>query len=95
MRVRFTPEARGNLNDILRYIDERNPNGARNVKLALRQTVRVIAQFPLSGRQAGIEDVRVLKTGGYPYLIYWIVEPDEARIVHIRHAHRKPWLEDR
>jgi hypothetical protein len=33
----------------------------------------------------------VLPTGRYPYLVYWIVENDEVRIVHIHDTRRQPW----
>lgn len=94
MRVRFTPQARDDLRAILEFIDGKSPAGARNVKLALRRTIRLIGDFPECGRLAGEQSVRVLKTGGYPFLVYWSIERAEAWIVHIRHAHRKPWADE-
>jgi plasmid stabilization system protein ParE len=70
MRVRFTPEARGDLKNILGYIDERNQSGAQNVKVAIRKAVRLISDFPPAGRLEEDMGVRVLRAGSYPYLIY-------------------------
>jgi toxin ParE1/3/4 len=90
MTVRLTPRARGDLLKILTFIEERSPQGARNVARAMQKTVELVGQFPQSGRLAGEQGTRVLPVGGYPYLIYWSVEGHEARIVHIRHTSRRP-----
>jgi toxin ParE1/3/4 len=86
MRVRFTPRARNDLVAILNYLDERSPQGVRNVKRAIRKTIELIGQFPHSGRRAGVQELRVLPSGRY-----WSIEAGEAWIVHIRHAARRPW----
>jgi plasmid stabilization system protein ParE len=91
MKVRFTPAARYDLQQIIDYISERNFQGARNVKRALESTLNLIGSFPHCGRLAGEQGVRVLPIGRYPYLIYWSIEADEAWIVHIRDGRRKPW----
>ena len=91
MRVRYTPRARDDLQEILQYLDERNPQGAQSVKRVMQRTIELIGQYPASGRRAGMEETRVLPVGRYPYLVYWTVEGGEAWIVHIRHAKRRPW----
>ena len=90
MRIRYTSRARRDLQSILEYLDERNPLGALNVKRILESTLKLIGQFPDSGRLA-TQRVRVLPVGRYPYLIYWTIERGEAWVVHIRHASRQPW----
>jgi plasmid stabilization system protein ParE len=82
MRVRYTP---------LQFIDERNPQGAQNVKRALQRTIELVGQLPESGRRSGVEQTRVLPVGRYPYLVYWSVQGGEAWVVHIRHASRRRW----
>jgi toxin ParE1/3/4 len=94
MNVRYTPRARDDLGAILAYIDERSPQGARNVARALYKTINLIGQFPRSGRLAGEQGTRVLPVGRYPYLVYWSVEGGDAWIVHIRHTARRPWNPD-
>lgn len=91
MRVRFTTRARNDLVEILNYVDERSPQGARNVKVAINKTIELIGQFPESGRRAGVEETRVLAVGRYPSLIYWSIEAGDVWLVHIRHAARRPW----
>ena len=91
MRVRYTPRAHGDLEAILRYLDEHSPQGMLNVKRAIENTVLLIEQFPHSGRLHKPTGTHVFPAGRYPYLIYWTIEAGEAWIVHIRDGRRKPW----
>jgi toxin ParE1/3/4 len=68
--------------------------GALNVKRVLQSTLKLIEQFPESGRLAA-QRVRVLPVGRYPYLIYWTIERGEAWVLHIRHASRQAWKAER
>jgi hypothetical protein len=47
--------------------------------------------FPQRGRLTAVKGIRMLTAGRYPYLVYWIVEGEEVKIVHIRDGRRKPW----
>lgn len=94
MKVRFAPRARTDLRMILEYLDKRSEQGARGVKRVIKKTIEVIGQYPRGGRIAGEQATRVLPAGQYPYLIYWSIEANEAWIVHIRHAARRPWKTD-
>jgi toxin ParE1/3/4 len=90
MKVRYTRRANRDLTAILQYLSKYNPQGMRNVRRAAENTERLIGQYPLCGR-SGVKGTRVLPMGRYPYLMYWIVDADEVKIVHIRDARRKPW----
>jgi plasmid stabilization system protein ParE len=94
MRVRYTPQATGDLTDILGYLDERSPQGARSVKRAIHKAIALIGRHPQIGRLSKIEETRVFPVGRYPYLIYWSIEVGEVWIVHIRHARRRPWADE-
>jgi toxin ParE1/3/4 len=91
MRIRYTLRAGDDLRAILRYLDERSPQGAGNVKRAIRKAIQLIGKFPKGGRQGEHEPMRVLPTGRYPYVVYWTVENNEVWIVHIRHTARREW----
>lgn len=94
MRLRYAPRARSDLAELLAYIDERSPQGARNVKGALKKAIALIGRHPLIGRPSKIDETRVFPVGRYPYLIYWSIEAGEVWIVHIRHASRRPWADE-
>jgi len=49
MRVRYTPEARANLEDIFTYLDERSPAAARSVKEGIVDLIQRLADYPLLG----------------------------------------------
>lgn len=45
MNVRYTPRARGDMDAILSYIEQRNPQGARNVARTMRKTIELSVSF--------------------------------------------------
>jgi plasmid stabilization system protein ParE len=89
--IRYAEGALADLEAILAYLNEKSPRGGRNVMRSIQKTANLIGEFPQRGRLAGEGNVRVARAGRYPYLIYWDAEGDDATIVHIRHAARKPW----
>src|SRR5262252_9297003 len=66
MRVRYTPRASSDLAAILRYLNERSPQGLRNVKRAIDNTERLIGQYPQGGRVSKETRTRVLPVGRVP-----------------------------
>jgi plasmid stabilization system protein ParE len=94
MKIRYSPRARSDLVEILAYLDERSPQGARNVKRAISRAITLIGRHPKIGRLSGVQETRVLPAGRYPYLIYWSIEAGEAWLIHIRHARRRPWADE-
>jgi plasmid stabilization system protein ParE len=91
MKVRYTRRASHDLEAILHYLSKHSPQGLRNVRRAMANTERFIGQFPQGGRLSKETGTHVLPAGRYPYLIYWIIDGEEAKIVHIRDGRRKPW----
>ena len=94
MKVRYTRRAYRDLVAILDYIDERSPQGGRNVKRAVQNSIDLIGEHPKAGRMLGEHEIRVIPVNRYPYLIYWQTVADEVWLVHIRHASRRPWIGD-
>jgi toxin ParE1/3/4 len=95
MTVRYTRRAQLDLARILDTIAKESPQGARNVMQALERAIRTIERFPHCGYRAGHENALGLAVTPYPYIIYWIVDGNDAQIVHIRHAARRVWKEER
>jgi plasmid stabilization system protein ParE len=93
MRVRYTPQARADLQSIFQYLDQGNRRSVYNVKRAIKKTIDLISEFPESGRMTGEQGTPMLPAGRYPYLIYWATEAEQAWIVHIRDGRRRPWKE--
>ena len=91
MKVRYTPRAFADREEIFAYLDNRNPRAAREVKAFIKQRIESLGEN--ARRSPVIEELGVHAhwLGRYPYIIYYRVLKDEVCIVHIRHAARRPW----
>jgi toxin ParE1/3/4 len=88
MRVRYTLRARDDLAAIYHYLDQRSLEGARSVKIAIERRIRLLEDFPFIApmtEETGVYELSIIR---YPYKVYYRVEGDEVRIVHVRHASR-------
>jgi toxin ParE1/3/4 len=83
MRVRYSPRAFAEREEILTYIDQRNPQGAQNVKRAIVHSIRLLADFPLMAPETQERGAYELSIPGCPCKIYYRVEGKEVWIVHI------------
>jgi toxin ParE1/3/4 len=90
MRVRFSPQAFAD-RERLEYLNDRSPNGARNVLAAIRAAIAQLADQPYSGYATDDPEVRVKFVVRYPYKIFYRAHDDVVEIVHIRHTSRRPW----
>ena len=90
MRVRYTPRAFRELQDIFAYIDDHSPLGGRNVKSRVHAMIGLIASHPHSGRRIGERGLRRIAVFPYPYFIFYRVLADEIVIQGLRHATRDP-----
>ena len=90
MRVRYTPRARDDLQAIFDYLDQVSPAGARMVKKTLERRIRLLGDIPFiapATEEPGVHELSIVR---YPYKVYYLVENDEVRIVHVRHTSRRP-----
>jgi toxin ParE1/3/4 len=88
MRVRYTPAAFTDREQIIQYLRERSPSGARNVAASIRDAVAQLREQPLSGYQTDDTKVRVLFIVRHPYKIFYRVS-EIVEILHIRHTSRR------
>ncbi|HEY2135103.1 MAG TPA: type II toxin-antitoxin system RelE/ParE family toxin [Xanthobacteraceae bacterium] len=91
MKVRYTPRAFADREAIYDYLETRNPQGARNVQLAVVQAIRGLAYHPRLGQRTDKAGVYELIVPRRPYKVYYRVEGEEVWILHIRDARRRPW----
>ena len=71
MRVRYSPRALTQLDEIFAYVASDNPAAAKRLVGRIEQIVKLLSQFPLMGRQADRQDVRIFGVPGYPYVIFY------------------------
>jgi toxin ParE1/3/4 len=89
LKVRLTPRALADLDDIRAYLTERNPRGAERVRQRIEQAITTLAEFSRIGRPTHLAGVSVATVLRYPYLVYYTVSSGrELNILHIRHAAR-------
>ena len=92
MRVTYSRRALRQLEEIHAYIDERNPQAAREIIARVGALCEQLGAFPGIGTQTDQAGVRVLPVVRYPYNIFYMLIPgqDEVRILRIRHSARRP-----
>lgn len=94
MKVRYTETAAADLDELLRYLIDRNPSAAGDVGAAIEAAVARIAAYPLSAQATDQAGVRMAPAGRFPYLIFYETGDDEVRILRILHGARlRPWDE--
>jgi toxin ParE1/3/4 len=91
MRLRFTPQARRDIERIYDYLNQRSPSGADNVSVAIYAASRFIAERPKASPLTEKPNVRVKVLRRYRYKIFYHVVGDTVEILHIRHTARRPW----
>jgi plasmid stabilization system protein ParE len=91
MKVRYRELALSDLDRIFRYLDQRNPPGARKVAEAIRAAIDDVAEHPWSARRTSDPTVRMKVVSRYGYKIFYGVEMDTIEILHVRHGARQPW----
>jgi toxin ParE1/3/4 len=88
--VRFTLRAAAELDELLTYIDEQSPHGARAVKTRIQVMLDLVAHYPDAGRPAGRRGLRRVAAHPFPYLIFYRASDSEIVIHGFRHAARRP-----
>ena len=59
MKVRYTPQARGDIDGIYAYLEPLSPSGAANVTAAIYAGIRFVAERPKACERTDDPDVRV------------------------------------
>ena len=90
MRIRYTPQARADLDSIFSYVSQHSPRTAVRINRLIVQMINGLADFPEIGPAADF-DARVLLVGRFPYRVFYRIRDQEIQILHIRHTSRRPW----
>lgn len=90
MRLRYTPQALVELDQVLTEIAELSPQGARRIQQRIQTLVDLLIAYPSSGQLTSLAPMRRLMATPYPYLIFYLVANDEVVVTGIRHGARDP-----
>ena len=93
MTVVWLQQAFADLDSIVAYLLERNPQAAVDMYEAIRQQVGKLAEFPLSGRPGRVAGTREVVIAGLPYIVPYYIKGREVRILAVLHTSRK-WPEE-
>jgi plasmid stabilization system protein ParE len=96
MNVEFTPRATADLARIGAWSRRVfGPAVAAALETFIRATIARLAVFPESGlRLQQRPNVLVVPLVRYPFKIFYTLDRETVRIVHIRHAARRVWEDD-
>jgi toxin ParE1/3/4 len=53
MKVRYSPQARNDLQDIFQYLHDRSPSGAANVMRAIYAGIEFLPENPMASQETG------------------------------------------
>ncbi len=85
MRIRWTPTAAADLQNIYDYLKEHEPHLARPTVIEIRKSARSLKKFPLRGRKGREEGTRELMQRRLPHIIAYRAKNDAVEILHIWH----------
>ncbi len=90
MKLRYTPRAAAELDEILNDIANHSPQGATKVNSRIQSTIELLLQHPHAGRLTSKGRLRRIVATPYPYLIFYSASDDAITIHALRHAARNP-----
>jgi toxin ParE1/3/4 len=90
VRLRFTPQAAAELDEVLAYIEAQSPQGARRVQARIQVIINLLLLHPDAGQRTSKGRLRRMVASPYPYLIYYQANEDEIVIHGVRHGARRP-----
>ena len=90
MIIRYTSDARNDLEEITQHIRAASPSGARKVARRIRSIIELLKSHPRAGRATEVAGIRRLVASPYPYLIFYEVAENAVVIHAIRHGARNP-----
>ncbi|MEL6064952.1 MULTISPECIES: type II toxin-antitoxin system RelE/ParE family toxin [unclassified Methylobacterium] len=89
MKLRITRPAAAQLDRVLTYIDQRNPQGARHVQHRVQAAIDLLLHHPFAGTVTARPGIRRLVVRPYPYAITYRVRADEVVLLGFRHSARR------
>jgi toxin ParE1/3/4 len=86
MIIRFSREAKADVQSIFDYIAQDNPRIAARVVGEIEISTLRLALFPLSGRSGAVPTTRELVVPRLPYIAVYRVNDDAVEIIAVFHA---------
>lgn len=88
-RVELSQHAFASLQNIDRYLRQRSPGGADNVRREIEYTLGLLADFPMTGTKLPPKDVRYTVTRKYRYRIVFRPINGVVQVLKIDHPRQR------
>jgi len=85
MRIRWTPAAAEDLQQIHNYLREHELQLARSTVISIREAVLSLRRFPHRGRPGAVKGTRELLHERLPYIVAYRVSEEAVEILHVWH----------
>jgi toxin ParE1/3/4 len=76
MKIRYSPQARNDLQDIFRTLNDRSPSGAENVMRAIFASIEFLAENPMASQETALSETRVKIVRRYHFKIFYRIDQD-------------------
>jgi toxin ParE1/3/4 len=86
VRLRWSPEAADDLEDISNYLHANWPSRAQWTVRRIYTEISALRKFPRMGREVNRPGVRALVISMVPYLCVYRLESDAVVLLHIFHT---------
>ena len=84
MKLRWTPRAVADLEEISDYLVAASPQGWEHLLLRLERLSESILDFPLMGKAGLVAGTREFVVSGTPYILVFQVRDDAVVVVSVR-----------
>jgi toxin ParE1/3/4 len=91
MRLRWTPDAASDLENIAQRIDQNSPETARKVIRTIFDGIELLIKFPHRGRRGALGGTRELVLSPLPYIAVYRIEDQQVEILHVYHG-AQDWM---
>jgi toxin ParE1/3/4 len=92
MKVRWTPAAAADLQEISDYLDAHMPNFSRSTVVALCEAIDSLLSSPNRGRVGREPGTRELVLTRIPYIVAYRFRDETIEVLHLHHTARQ-WPE--
>ena len=88
MRIRWTPAAAADLEEISNYLKDKHPSYREPTILKLYDGIRSLKEFPKRGRPGREQGTRELVFSPLPYVVAYRIRERSVEVLRIFHAAR-------
>jgi len=88
-KIRWLHLALADLDELMAYIAEENPEAATSVARKIWDTTQMLSHHPAMGKPGRVPETRELVIPGKSYIVPYRVVADQVQILRILHGARK------